>query len=84
MLLEKSREITLGAEAEVLGNVADFIVLLAQLADRGLHAKRVGVDARAKPSATAKQMIEVRPRQAGKARDIIEIDRLGRTLAHMS
>ena len=42
MLLEKSREITLGAEAEMLGNVADFIVLLAQLADRGLHAKRVG------------------------------------------
>ena len=84
MLLEKSREITLGAEAEVLGNVADFVVLLAQLADRGLHAKRVGVDARAKPRATAKQMIEVRPRQAGKAGDVVEIDRLGRALAHMS
>ena len=84
MLLEKSREITLGAEAEVLGNVADFIVLLAQLADRGLHAKRVGVDARTEAGATAKQMIEVRPRQAGKAGDVVEIDRLGRALAHMS
>ena len=84
MLLEKSREITLGAEPEVLGNVADFIVLLAQLADRGLHAKRVGVDARAEAGTTAEQVIEVRPRQTGKASDVVEIDRLGRALAHMS
>lgn len=82
MLLEKSREIAMGTETEVFGDVTDFI-LLAQTADRSLDAKCIGVDARADAGATAEQMIEVRARQAGNPCDVVEIDRLGRALAHM-
>ena len=83
MLLEKSREIALGAEAEMFGNLTDLILLPAQPADRSLDAKGIGVDARADAGTAAEQMIEVRAGQAGKPGDVIEIDRLGRTLAHM-
>ena len=83
MLLEKSGEIALGAEAEMFGNLTDLILLLAQPADRRLDAKGIGVDPRADAGTAAEQVIEMRAGQAGKPGDVIEIDCLGRTLAHM-
>jgi hypothetical protein len=83
MLLKKPREIALGAEAEIFRNATDFAVMLAQSADRGFNTKRIGVDARADAGATAEQVIEVRARQAGIPGDLIEVDGLRRTLAHM-
>jgi hypothetical protein len=37
VLLKKSREITLSAETKIFGNAADFILVLAQPADRSFH-----------------------------------------------
>ena len=82
MLLEEPREIALGAEAEVLGDMADLVRMLAQPADRGFHAQRIDIDARADTGAMAKQMIEVRPGQAAIPGHVIEIDSFGRPFAH--
>ena len=45
VLLKESREITLGAEAKVLRNTADFVLVLAQPADSGFHPQRIDMNA---------------------------------------
>jgi hypothetical protein len=60
VLLEESREIALGAKAEVFGNTSDFILVMAQAADRCLDTQRIDIDARAEAGAASEQMIEVR------------------------
>ena len=81
-LLKKSREITLSAEAKIFGAAADFILVLAQPADRSFHPQRIDVNAGADAGAIAKQMIEVRPGQAAAPGRFIEIDSFGRRFAH--
>lgn len=83
MLLEKSREIALGAKAEIFGNAAYLVLVLAEAADRCFHAQRIDVDARADAGAIAKKMIEVRSGQAGHPGDVIEIDSFGRAVPDM-
>ena len=83
VLLKKSREITLGAKAKILRNAADFVLVLAQPADRSFHPQRIDIDAGTDAGAIPKQMIEVRPGQAAAPGRFIEIDSFGRRFAHM-
>src|SRR5579871_1673220 len=84
MLSEEAREITLRAEAKRIRNGADPVMVLVQAADGRFDAQRVEVEPRTEAGADAEQVVEMRARQAGDARDAVEIKRGSGVVAHVA